>query len=144
MFHACACLVMSHLSALFANVQRGRKVVYLFSMLQDTIGHHKKGGDCWEGEPAQFNEDDFDDVQSYTNTLYHCFKLSPKLIFCVGVVYLGLHVNQSWTESDQLSNSWMCQMQNSLTDYMRALHWCSENTFPNCCVLCFSHLLCLS
>jgi len=47
------------------------------------------------GSLLKFNEDDFDDVQSYTNTVYHCFRLSLELIFCIGVVYLGLHVNQA-------------------------------------------------
>jgi len=27
------------------------------------------------------------------NTLYHCFRLSPELIICIGVVYLGLHLS---------------------------------------------------
>jgi len=45
MFHACACLVMSHPFALFANIQ-GEKGLCLVSLLQDQIGHHQKGGDC--------------------------------------------------------------------------------------------------
>jgi len=63
--------------------------------LQDQIGHHQKDEDFLEGEPVQSNKDDFDDVQSHTNTLYHYFRLSPELIICIGVVYLGLHVSQA-------------------------------------------------
>jgi len=45
------------------------------------------------GSLLNSNEVFFDDVQIYTNIVYHCLRLSPELIFCMGVVYLGLHIN---------------------------------------------------
>jgi len=94
MFLICVGLVVLHSSALFANVQRGRKVSVLFLYCRIKLAIINKGAILGRGSLVNTTKLILM-ISKVLISLFYYLRFSPELILCIGDAYPGLHVNQA-------------------------------------------------